>query len=59
MADKHGGRDEGQQRLIRRRGRRRTGTEEIWDDRDCEMGWKDSGGLAKNRQVTATNLREY
>ena len=31
----------------------------MWNGRDGEMGWKDSDGLGKYRQVTTTNLRAY
>ena len=34
-------------------------TDEMWYDRDDEMGWKDSDGLGKYRQGTTTNLRTY
>ena len=34
-------------------------TEEMWDDGDGEMGWKNDNGLGKYRQRSATNLRVY
>ena len=34
-------------------------TDEMWDERDGEMGWKDGNGMGKYRQVTTTNLRAY
>ena len=34
-------------------------TDDMWDDGDGEMGWKDGKGLGKYRQGTTTNLRAY
>ena len=34
-------------------------TEEMWDNGDGEMGWKNSDRLSKYRQGTTTNLRAY
>ena len=34
-------------------------TEEMWDDGDGEMGWKNSNGLGKYQQGVTTNLRAY
>ena len=34
-------------------------TEEMWDDRDRKMGWKNVDGLGKYQQGTKTNLRAY
>ena len=34
-------------------------TDEMWDDGDGEMGWKDGNGLVKYLQGTTTNLRAY
>ena len=59
MADENGGGDAEQYVLIRRRRRFRTATEEMWDDRDGRIGWKDGDGLGKYRQGTTTNLRSY
>ena len=58
-ADEHGGGDTRQQVLIRQRRRCWTATDEMWDDGDGEMGWKDGDGLGKYRQGTTTNLRAY
>ena len=44
-ADKYGGGDVGNQGWIQRRRRCRMANDEMWDDRDGEMGWKDSDGL--------------
>ena len=57
--DEHGGGDAGQHGWIRRWGRYRTATEEMWDDGDREMGCKDGDGLGKYRKRTTTNLRTY
>ena len=45
--DKHGGGNAGQQGLIWQRRRYRTATEEMWDNEDGEMGWKNSDGQGK------------
>ena len=45
-ADEHGGGDVGQQGCILRQ-RCGTATDEMWDGRDGEMGWKDGNGLGK------------
>ena len=58
-ADDHDGGYAGQQGWIRWRRRCGTETEEMWDDRDDEMGWKNGNGLGKYRQGTTTNLRAY
>ena len=58
-ADDNGGGYAGQHRWIQRRRRCRTATEEMWDDRDGKMGWKDGDGLGKDQQGTTTNLRAY
>ena len=55
----HGGRDAGKQEWIWRRRRCGTATDEMWDDGDGEMWWKDGGGLGKYRQGITTNLRAY
>ena len=34
-------------------------TEEMWDNGDGEMGWKDGYGLGKYKQGMTTNLRAY
>ena len=49
----------GQQRWIRQRRRCGTATDEMWDDGDREMGWKDGNRLRKYQQGTTTNLRVY
>ena len=36
-----------------------TETNEMWDNGDDKMGWKDSDGQEKYRQGTTTNLRAY
>ena len=46
-ADDHGGRYAGQYEWIWRRRRFGTATDEMWDDIDGEMGWKDGNGLGK------------
>ena len=46
-ADNHSGIDVGQQGLIRWRRICRTETEEMWDDGDGEMGWKNGDRLGK------------
>ena len=46
-ADKHGVGDAGQQRWVRRKRRCGTATDEMWDNGDGEMVWKDDGGLGK------------
>ena len=46
--DEHGGGDTGQQVWIRRRRRCGMATEEMWDDGDGEMGWKDGDGKGKH-----------
>ena len=56
VADEHGGGDAGQQGWIRRRRRCRTATEEIWDDGDDKMGWKDDDGLG---QISTRNDYQY
>ena len=58
-ADKHGGGDAGQQKWIMRWKICRTATEEMWDDGDGEMGWKNGDRLGKYQQGTTTNLRAY
>ena len=58
-AYKHGGGDVGQQIWIQRWRRCGTAKEEIWDDGDGKMGWKDGYVLRKYLQVTTTNLRVY
>ena len=58
-ADDHGGVDAGQQVLMWRQRRCGTETEEMCDNRDGEMGWKDGNGLGKYLQGTTTNLRAY
>ena len=57
--DDHGDGDAGQQGWIRRMRRCGTETEEMWDDGDCKMGWKDGNGLGKYQQGTTTNMRAY
>ena len=34
-------------------------TDEMWDDGDGEMDWKDGDILGKYQQGTTTNLRAY
>ena len=34
-------------------------TEDIWDNRDGEMGWNNNDRLVKYRKGTVTNLRAY
>ena len=34
-------------------------TEDMWDDRDGGMGWKNGDELGKYQQGTTTNLRAY
>ena len=55
----HGDGDAGQQVWIHRRRICRTATEEMWDDGDEKMGWKDDNRLGKYCQGTTTNMREY
>ena len=55
-SDEHGGGDVGQQELIQRWSRCGTATEEMWDDEDGEMAWKNGDGLGKYWQGTTTNL---
>ena len=43
----HGGGDARQHGWIRQRRRCRMAKEEMWDDRDVEMGWKDGDRLGK------------
>ena len=45
--DDHGGGDAGQHICIQRRRRYGMAIEEMWDNRDGEMGWKDGNGLGK------------
>ena len=47
VEDKHGGGDVREQGWIRRWSRFGTATNEIWDDGDGKMGWKDNDGLGK------------
>ena len=58
-ADKHGGVDASQQGWIRRRRRCGTATDEMWDDVDGGMGWKDGDVLGKYQQGTTRSLRAY
>ena len=58
-AEDNGDGDAGKQVWIRRRRRCGTETDEMWDDRDGEMGWKDGFVLGKHLQVMNTNLRDY
>ena len=58
-AEDNGDGDAGKQVWIRRRRRCGTETDEMWDDRDGEMGWKDGVVLGKHLQVMTTNLRAY
>ena len=44
-ADEHGGGDEGKKIWIPQQRIRGKATEEMWDDRDGETGWKDGYGL--------------
>ena len=46
-ADEHSVGYAGQQGWIRRRRICGTETDEMWDDGDGKMGWKDSDGLGK------------
>ena len=57
--DEHGGGDAGHQVWIRQRRRCGTTTDEMWDDGNGEMGWKDGNKLVKYRQGMTTNLRAY
>ena len=34
-------------------------TEEMWDNRYGEMGWKNGNGMGKYQQGTTTNLRAH
>ena len=47
-ADDHGGRDAGQQGLIPQRRRCRMASEEMWDNGDGKMDWKNGDGLEKS-----------
>ena len=58
-AGDQGGGDAVQQVWIRRRRRCGTAIDEMLDDGDGEMGWKDGDGLGKYRRGTTTNLRAY
>ena len=58
-ADDHSGGYAGQQGWIRRWKRCGTATDEMWDDGDGEIGWKNDNGLVKCLQGTTTNLRAY
>ena len=58
-AEDNGGGDAGKYEWIRRQMRYGTATEEMWDDVDDEMGWKNGDGLGKYRQGTTTKLRVY
>ena len=49
----------GQQGWIRRQRICDTATEDMWDDGDGEMDWKNGDGLGKYQQGTTTNLRAY
>ena len=58
-ADEHGGGDAGQQVWIRRRSIYGKAKEEMWDNEDGKMGWKNGNELGKYQQGTTTNLRAY
>ena len=58
-ADEHSGGDAGQQGWIRRQRQCVTATDDMWDDRDVEMGCKDGDGLGKYQQGTTANLSAY
>ena len=58
-ADNHGGGDVRQQRWIRQQRRCGTETEEMWDDGDGKMDWKDRNGLGKYQQGMTTNKMVY
>ena len=58
-ADEHGGGDAGQQGRIRWWIRCGTETEEMWDDVNGKMGWKNGNRLDKCQQGETTNLRAY
>ena len=58
-ADEHGGGYAGQQRWIWRRRKYGTATDEMWDDEDGEMGYKDGDGMGKYRQRTTAKVRAY
>ena len=47
VVDDHGGVDAGQQGWIRRLRRCGTATDDMWDDRDDKMGFKDGDRLGK------------
>ena len=55
----NGGGDAGQQGWIWWCRRCGTATEEMWDDGEGEMGWKNGDGLVEYQQGTTTNLRAY
>ena len=57
--DEHGGGDAGHQVWIWQRRRCGTTKDEMWDDGNGEMGWKDGNKLVKYRQGMTTNLRAY
>ena len=46
-AGEHGGGDSEQYEWIWQRRRCGTATDDMWDDGDGEMGWKDGGRLGK------------
>ena len=58
-AAEQGGRDSGKQGWIMRRRRCGTETDDMWDNKDDEMGCKDVDRLGKYQQGTTANLREY
>ena len=58
-AEDHGGGDAGQHVCIQPQRRCRTATEEMWDDGDGEMDWKNGNGLGKHLLGMTTNLRAY
>ena len=58
-ADQQVGGDAGQQGWIQQRTICGVATEEMWDDGNFEMGWKDGKGLGKYCQGKTTNLRVY
>ena len=58
-AEKHGVGDSGKYGWIRRRRRCGTATDDMWDNRDGEIGCKDGDGLGKYQQGTTANLRAY
>ena len=59
MVDEYGGRDMEQQELIRRQSKCRTAIEEMWDDGDVQMCWKNGNRLGKYQQVMTKNLIAY